>query len=146
MARFAVGWRTTGAGSTTLPIGSLFATATTSPVIYEIGVFNTTAVAVALAVRRFTALGTAGTGQTEIFVDDIAATALATAVDTHTVTPTFVTGNVRVATLGAAIGSGVIWTFGDRGLRIPSGTGNGVGVVPLVGTGQICDLYFDWDE
>lgn len=151
MARFAGGWRTAGAGSTTLPVASLFAPAAANPLIYEVGVFNTTTTAVAIALRRATALGTAGTGRDELFVDDegaasSGATAGATLVDTHTVAPTFITGNVRVASLGAAIGSGVIWTFGERGLRVPSGTGNGVCVVPLTGTGQILDVYFEWSE
>jgi hypothetical protein len=151
MARFAGGFRTAGAGSTTLPVASLFAPAAANPLIYEIGVFNTTAVAVAIALRRATALGTPGTGRDELFVDDegaasSGATAGATLVDTHTVAPTFITGNLRVASLGAAIGSGVIWTFGERGLRIPSGTGNGVCIVPLTGTGQILDIYVEWSE
>jgi hypothetical protein len=151
MARFAGGWRTAGPGSTTLPVASLFASASANPLIYEVGVFNTTAVAVAVALRRATAVGTPGTGRDEVFIDDegsasSGATAVATLLDTHTVAPTFITGNVRVAPLGAAIGSGVIWTFGERGLRIPSGTGNGICIIPLTGTGQILDVYFEWSE
>lgn len=146
MARFAGGWRTTGAGSTTLPIASLFATAACQPTIMEIGIFNTTGTAVAIALRRATALGTAGTGQAEMPVDDTAAAAVGTLVDTHTVAPTLTAGNVRVGTLAAAAGSGVIWTFSERGLRIPAGTGNGICIVPLTGTGQICDVYFEWSE
>lgn len=146
MARFAAGWRTGGGGSTTLPIGSLYATAACMPTIYEIGVFNTTATAVALALRRLTTAGTQGTGQSELPISDPAATAVATAFDVHSGGPTITAGNLRVALLGAAVGAGVIWTFGDRGLTIPSGTGNGVGIIPLTGTGQICDLYIEWDE
>jgi hypothetical protein len=48
--------------------------------------------------------------------------------------------------LGAAIGAGVIWTFGDQGIRIPTGTANGVGVVVENGTGQACQVYMVWDE
>lgn len=144
--RASAGWRTGGAGSTTLPIASLFATAALRPRIREVGVFNTTTTAVAIALRRATAVGTAGAGQTEVYEDDESQTPVATAFDTHSVAPTFVTGNVRVAPLGAAIGAGVIWTFGGNGLVIPQGTGNGVVVVPLTGTGQICDVYFSWDE
>lgn len=146
MARFAGGFRTAGAGSTTLPIASLFAPAAANPLIYEVGVFNTTATAVAIALRRATALGTPGTGREELFIDDENATATATLVDTHTVAPTLTAGAVRVGSLGAAIGSGVIWTFGERGLRVPAGTGNGVCIVPLTGTGQICDVYVEWAE
>jgi hypothetical protein len=146
MARFAGGWTTTGAGSTTLPIAGLTAATATRPYVVEIGVFNTTAVAVAIAIRRITALGTAGAAQTEIYEDDPAKTAVATLLDTWTGAPTFVAGNIRVGRLGAAVGSGVIFTFGGRGLPIPSSTGDGVVIVPLVGTGQICDVYFSWDE
>lgn len=146
MARYAGGFRTAGAGSTTLPIASLFATAACQPIIYEIGVFNTTTTAVAVALRRATALGTAGTGREELPVDDTVAVALATLVDTHTVAPTLTTGNIRFATLGAAAGSGVIWTFSERGLRIPAGTGNGICIIPHTGTGQICDIYIEWSE
>jgi len=146
MARFSGGWRTTGAGSTTLPIAGLTATAAVRPRLREVSVTNTTAVAVAMALRRITALGTAGTGQAEIYEDDESQTAIATLLDTWTVTPTFVTGNLRVVTLGAAIGSGVIWTFGENGLEIPTGTGSGIVLVPLVGTGQICDVSFSWSE
>lgn len=146
MARFSAAWRTGGAGSTTLPIASLYAVATTSVRVYEVGVFNTTTTAVAIALRRATTAGTQGAGQSEVFVDDPAAVPLATAVDVHTVAPTLTTGNIRVATLGAAAGSGVIWTFSERGLWIAAGTGNGLCVVPLTGTGQVCDVYFEWSE
>jgi hypothetical protein len=40
----------------------------------------------------------------------------------------------------------VIWTFGDSGIRIVLGTANGLGVSCPTGTGQLCDLYFVWDE
>lgn len=146
MSRYSASWRTTGAGSTTLPIASLFATASVRPRVLEIGCFNTTATAVAMAIRRMTAVGTAGTGQTEVYEDDDSQTPLATAVDTHTVAPTFVTGNLRAAVIGASPGSGVIWTFGGQGLIIPNATGNGICLVPLTGTGQICDVWFSWEE
>jgi hypothetical protein len=51
--------------------------------------------------------------------------------------------------LGAAIGSGVIWTFGGGvtgGLVIPNTTGDGIGLIVATGTGQICDVSFTWDE
>jgi hypothetical protein len=109
-------------------------------------VFNTAAVEVALAVRRITVLGTAGAGEVEVYNTDPSQTALATLLNTWSVAPTFVTGNVRVATLGAAKGSGVIWTFGGEGLIIPNTTGDGIVIAPLTGTGQICDVYFEWEE
>lgn len=146
MARCSAGWKTTGAGSTTLPIGSLYSIAGLRPVLREVHVFNTTATAVDVAVRILTSAGTQGTGQTELCEDNTSYTPVATAFDTHSSTgPTITTGNLRTAQLGAAVGSGVMWTFGPAGIVIPAGTGNGIGVVPL-GTGQICYVQFVWDE
>ena len=53
---------------------------------------------------------------------------------------------VRQASLGAAIGSGVIWTFGENGLYRPEGTGNGVVITCPTGTAQFLDFYFVFDE
>jgi hypothetical protein len=147
MPRCSCSFRTTGAGSTTLPIASIFAPASgVTPRLAEVHVSNTTVTAVCLTLRLLSALGTAGTGQTEICEDDRAYVPLATVFDTHTVAPTFVTGNYRALDLGAAIGSAVMWTFGPKGLAIPVGTANGIGVVPLTGAGQICTVTFVWDE
>lgn len=144
MARFSAAWRTTGAGSTTLPIAGLMAVTGCRPRLVEVGVFNTTATAVALALRRVTAAGTSGSTQGVIYESDSAQAALGTPKDTWTVAPTFTTGNLRVASLGAAIGSGVVWTF--TGLVIPNTTGDGIVLAPLTGTGQICDVSLTWDE
>jgi hypothetical protein len=118
MARFSAAWRTTGAGSTTLPLAGLMSVATCRPRLVEVGVFNTTATACAVALRRVTAAGTSGATQSVVYESDSSQGALATPKDTWTVAPTFSTGNLRVASLGAAIGSGVIWTFGGGGGRI----------------------------
>lgn len=139
-------FRTTGAGSTTLSTASIRATAAVQPRLIEVGIFNTTATAVSIALRRFTTAGTGGSGMTEQYESDNTQTPVATVVDTDTGGPTFVTGGLRIATLGAAVGSGVIWTFTGDGCLIPSGTGNGIAVVPWTGTGQILDLYFVWRE
>lgn len=148
MARFSSAWRTTGAGSTTLPLAGLMAVATVRPRLVEVGVFNTTSTACAVALRRVTAAGTSGSTQTVVYESDPSQAALATPKDTWTVAPTFATGNLRVASLGAAVGSGVIWTFGGQlgGLVIPNTTGDGVVLSVLTGTGQICDVSFVWDE
>ena len=66
--------------------------------------------------------------------------------DTHTVAPTLVAGEIRRASVGASIGSGIIWTFGGRGLFLPSGTGNGFALMPITGTGQISDVYWSIDQ
>lgn len=146
MARYSVGTRSTGAGSTTLATGSLFAAAAVDVYLVEVGAFNTTTTACAIALRRWTAAGTAGAGLSEIPYDPDTPAASATAFDTHTVTGTITAGYYATATLGAAAGSGVIWTFGGKGIRIPKGTGNGLAIMPATGTGQILDWYMVWDE
>src|SRR5688572_30538013 len=146
MPRYSAGVRT-GAGSTTLPIISIYAVAGSGGTVREIGVFNTTAVAVALHVIRLAATGTPGAGQAEAKHHTNSVAAAMTVFTTHSVDPT--SGAVDMgyrASLGAAIGSGVIWTFGDAGLYIPLGTTNGIGVIVSTGTGQACDAYIVWDE
>jgi hypothetical protein len=145
MARYSVAGRSAGAGSTTLPVFSLYASASDGGHVREIGVFNTSAVAVALKVVRLSTAGTQGAGLTEIEWDEDAPAPTLTAFDTHTAGPTIVAGQFRQAVLGAAVGSGVIWVFPDTGLAIKPGTGNGIGVIPATGTGQIVDFYLDWD-
>jgi hypothetical protein len=152
VARFACGFRSAGAGSATLPLGSLYATAVCEPKIVEIGVFNTTSTAVAVGVVRLSAgAGTPGAGLTEIYEDDDsrAGQAVATVFNTHTVTPTTISTPLRQASLGAAVGSGIIWTFGGGktvGLLVPNTTTDGIGLIIPTGTGQVCDIHVVWDE
>lgn len=147
MAMYSVGVRSNGAGSTTLPAGSLYAAANNDVYVKEIGVFNTTTTAVAIAIRRLTTAGTQGSGLSEIPWDPDTTAATATAFDTHSSSgPTLTAGFYRNATLGAAAGAGVIFTFAGKGLRIPKGTGNGIAIIPATGTGQIVDWYIDWEE
>lgn len=146
MAEYTVGTRSAGAGSTTLAVGSLFAAANNDVYVTEIGAFNTTATACSIAIRRWTALGTQGAGLSELPWDPDTTAATATAYDTHTVTGTITAGYYRTASLGAAIGSGVIWTFPGKGIRIPKGTGNGLAIMVATGTGQILDWYYNWSE
>lgn len=144
MARYSAGTRT-GAGSTTLPIISLYSIAAVNFSIVEIGVFNTAATAVALKLVKLTTAGTQGAGLTETGHEAASAAASCTAFTTHTVAPTAVDMGYNV-TLAGAVGSGIVWTFGDKGLVAPIGAANGVGVIVATGTGQICDAYIVWDE
>lgn len=146
MARFAIAGRSTVAGATTLrPLASVYATTGVRPRIMEVGIFNTTATAVAVAVSRITGTGTQGAGLTEVSVSDTAQAAIATAFAGHTADVTTATP-VRQATLGAAVGSGVIFTFGYIGLTIPNSATDGVAITIPTGTGQICDYYIEWEE
>jgi hypothetical protein len=149
MARFSAAYRTTGAATNLLPMASIYATAAVRPKIVEVGVFNSTATALQVALVRLTTAGTS-TAVVGVYEDDDSQAAVATPRNTHSSTgPTIGTVSLRIATLGAAIGSGVIWTFGGgktSGLLIPAATGNGIGLYTPTGTGQICDVSWTWDE
>ena len=151
MPRYSAGDLTT-AGSTTNPIISIYSAAASSCVIREIGVFNTTATAVALFLTRLTDAGTVGANLVEARHNPKSAPALCTAVGTHTSTgPTLGEDLGYRTVLGAAVGSGVIWTFGDTGIVVSAAdaveaVGNGVGVLVENGTGQACQAYIVWDE
>lgn len=146
MARYSVGARAAGAGSATLPIGSLYAAAAVNFRLREVGVFNTTTTACVVALCRMSTTGTQGSALTEQGHDASSVTSSSQGFNTHTVAPTLVDMGYRT-TLGAAAGSGVIWTFGsDTGVNVNVGTTNGVGIYVPTGTGQVCDFYFVWDE
>jgi hypothetical protein len=133
MARYSVGARAAAIGSATIPLGSLYATASVNFRLREVGVFNTTTTAVVVAL-------------TEFALDHSSVAASAEGFNSHTVGPTLADGGYR-ATLGAAAGAGVIWTFGgDAGINVNAATTNGIGIYTPTGTGQICDFYFVWDE
>jgi hypothetical protein len=147
MARYSGGFRTAGAGSTTLPVASLYAVAGTAPRLFQVAAFNTTTTAVVLALRIATTAGTQGAARDETNWDSSQQDAPScTLFDTHTVTPTMTAGNIVLLPLGAAIGSGVVRTFEGDGITIPKGAGNGLVLIPLTGTGQIVDVDWYWRE
>jgi hypothetical protein len=145
MARFAVAGRSTVAPTAVRAAASVFATTAIRPKIIEIGVFNTTTTGLAIALCRFTNATGVGVGLTEVCLDDVVQTAVATGFAGHTADGA-VAASVRQASLGAAIGSGVIWTFGGRGFQIDALTSAGVGIICPTGTGQIVDYYIEWEE
>jgi hypothetical protein len=145
MPRYTVSAVTT-AGSTTLPIISLYGSTTVRPKIREIGLFNTTTTAVALKVVRVTTTGTQGTALTEMPLIPEDPAAIATAFNTHSVAPTITTGDLYRVDLGAAIGSGVVLKFEETGLGIPATANNGIAVVVSTGTGQAVDATIIWEE
>lgn len=147
MARYSSAARTTNGGSTTLPAAGLVPGANNDIYVTEIGVFNTAAVACNVAIRRITTAGTAGSAFSTIPYDADTTTATAAFKDSYSSTgPTITAGSIRYASLAGAVGAGVIFTFGGKGLRVPKGTGNGLVILPGTGTGQILDVYIDWDE
>lgn len=148
MARFRAAYRTTGAGTATLPMASLYSLGTGDLWVVEIHVFNTTVTAFECSIKRLSTAGGQGTAQTMVYGETPNnATAKGDPRDTHTVTnPTLVAGEIARAPIGASIGSGIIWTFGSRELIIPSGTANGIGLMPITGTGQISDVVWVIDQ
>src|SRR6266581_1095174 len=122
MARAASAYRATGPGTATLPLASLYASATGGLWLVEVGVTNTTVTAFEVSLKRVSTTGTQGAAQTVVYEEnDGNFTAKGDPRDTHTVLPTLVAGEIRRASVGASIGSGIIWTFGGRGLFLPSG-------------------------
>lgn len=135
----------TSAGSTTLPLISVYGLANNGPILREVGLFNTTTTPVAIKLVRLTTAGTQGAALTnaEHEPDDVAVGA---AFNTHSGTPPTLGDDLGYrAVLGAAIGAGIIWTFGANGVRIPKGTANGIGVIVENGTGQALQAYLVWD-
>src|SRR4030095_14125856 len=139
------GGRITTAATATLPARSLYPIANRPLYVVECGVFNTTATQTNVALGRFTTAGTPGAGFTELS-EDPEITPVGTLFDSHTSTAPTLAGAIVRGDLGAAIGAGIVWSFGSRGIVIPQGTGNGVGLYVPNGTGQIWDFYFAWDE
>lgn len=123
----------------------MYSTAALKPRIVEVGVFNTTTTACAVALCRATATGTQGAGLTEVCETDDSVVITATAFNTHTADAT-VGGAVRQASLGAAIGAGVIWTFPDTGFVLDNATTSGLVITCPTGTGQHLDFYIVWYE
>ena len=145
MPRYSIAGRSTVVGTAVRAMASLYAIAAVGGKIREVGVFNTTTTALAVALVRFTNATNVGAGLTEAEYDENAPAPSCTGFAGHTGDGA-VGQVIRQASIGAAIGAGVIWTFGDTGLIIQVGTANGIGISCPTGTGQICDYYIDWDE
>ena len=150
MARFSAGDLTL-AGTAARPMLSIYSPAASVGVLREVGCFNTTATAVAVFLTRLTDAGTQGAGLTEARHNPKKPPALCTVFTTHTADATLGDDLGYRAQLGAAVGSGVIWTFGDDGIMITAPDAveaitNGVGLILENGTGQALQAYMVWDE
>jgi hypothetical protein len=145
MARFSIAGRSTVAGTTLRAVASLFAVASRTLKLREVGVTNTTSTAVAVALVRFTNATGVGAGLTEVAYDEAGPAPNGTGFAGHTADGA-VGSPLRQTVLGASVGSAHIWTFGDTGILVAAGTANGIGLICPTGTGQILDYWFDWDE
>lgn len=144
MARFSSGMTAAGAGVALRPILGILGSATMSPVLREIGIYNTTATACTYRLVNFTG-GTAGAAQVERKHRRNSPPAVATVFGLWTADATIGEDTGYRAVIGAGAGNGAIITCGDTGLETELGATSGLGLVP-VGTGQICEVYFVFDE
>jgi len=150
MARYSAGFRST-AGTAARPMMSIYSAAASLGTLREVGIFNTTATAVEIFLTRLTDKGTQGTQITSIKHNIKGPAAALTVHQAHSADATYGDDLGYRAVLGAAVGSGVIWTFGDTGLLIGAADAveadtQGIGISLETGTGQICQTYFVWDE
>ena len=143
MGHYYSGMTTTIAGSATLPVFALLSTATVAPTLREVAVYNTTSTACTYRLVTFTGGTPGATNPTRAASGVPPALCLAKAGYTA-VTGTAVDVGPRLR-LGAADGSAVILGFGGDGIWGDVGATAGIGLVP-VGTGQILEVYFGWDE
>lgn len=138
-----------GRGVTNLPTAlrgpGLCASADGGVRIREVGVFNTTTTAFCAGLAIITATGTQAGAATEYCEDDPGHTVLGTGFNSQSSDSTS-PATVRQASIGAAIGAGIVWTFGDNGLYRPEGTGNGVIINCPTGTAQFFDWFIVFDE
>lgn len=150
MTTFAISGISSAAATATLPAVTLYGGANAGGRVREISIWNTTATAFYASVRKFSSAGSRGAGLDEYQIDSPVSASSAsncTGADASTGTPpTLVVGAPRTLILPAAVGGGVIWTFGGAGLVIPPGTGNGIGILCPSGTGQVFAYHIEWDE
>ena len=147
MTDYVAGGLTT-AGSTTLPLVALVGSASVRPRITEIHMYNTTATAVALKLVRLTTAGTPGSTLTSDQIDDAAPVAsVGLLKNTYSSTGPTITDLGYRCVLGAAIGSGVIWTWPDaKPLVVGVAANAGIGLVVENGTGQAIQTTWCWTE
>lgn len=140
----------TSAGSSTLPIISLYNSATVVGKITQVAAWNTTAISLGLRVMRITTAGTQGAGITAAKTDPDSPAAACTPFTTHSSTGPTLGDAIDGFYLGAAIGAGVILPAPPGGWRIGSvdavtAVTDGIGLVPIA-TGQVCRCTIWWDE
>ena len=148
MPRYAFGMRSTVEGTPFRAQMSLFAILGVGGTVREVGVSNTTDIAFAIGLRRFTDSAGAGASQTDACAYDESkgSTPCMTICAGHSLD-----GNVgrvlRQWSIGDAVGASVIWRFDEKGLIIqPGNPCTGIGPYVPTGAGQFGDDYIEWDE
>lgn len=132
-------------GTKTTLRGPTIVVGTSGMILWEVGVASTVATESHVQLRKFTAAGAAGTAIDDVpWGDGAASTFAASQVPSADHTP--VAGFIRSDYLPAAIGGGIIWTFGPKGMYIPGGTGDGFYIALGSGTDRVVSFYFDVEE
>lgn len=146
MAKYSAGALATGAGSTTLPTMTLYATATVGPKLREIAVFNSTATACVYELVTFSTAGTQGSsiGTAGLWDPGQPAASCALKHASSSTAPTVAQRLGILFPLAATIGAGVIRQVPDMAISL--GTGNGFGLLVHAGTGQLCYIDMTWVE
>lgn len=134
-----------GADSTTLPQASVYAGADIDLRVMEIHAFNTASTECEYNIVRLDTAGTKPAAVLDAPYHPGGPVAEGGVHGTHTVGPTIDEIFERLI-FGAAIGAGVILTFGKEGLLIPKGVANGIGIVLDTGVLQVLNVTFVWEE
>ena len=150
MAVYTASFRAATCDTTLGMAGLRSGTSTNTPVIREIRVFTEAANAAIIRIVRVTTAGT-GTSITINEENEAKTPALATAVHSYSSTPpTIQAGDVDVGMVGAAIGSGFVYTFYGEGYGIfipPAATNaNGIMLVESAATANTYSGTFVWEE
>jgi hypothetical protein len=113
--------------------------------VLEVGVFNSTTTACTAGLQRHSAGGTAGAAVTEQ-AEDPSLTPNVVMSGVNSTDSTAVGDEYVQAQIGAAIGAGVIWTFGGKGITVPGTASHGITLTAPTGTGQFRTFYFVVEE
>lgn len=113
--------------------------------VVEVGIEATSVSPTQVALARVTTAGTTGTALDEL-VWGGNPSAVAVASQAPSTNHTLAAGYYRIANLPVAIGAGIIWTFGPRGLQFAGGTGDGIALILPGGSDVAINWYFDWLE
>lgn len=147
MPEYVGGALSAGAGSTTLPLFSIYGSATKPIVVRELDLYNTTDTSFAVVLKRLTTTGTQGATLTEAEMDPYDTdTPIGQLFQTHSVAPTLGDDLGYRAQIAAAKGAGKEWVFSGRGLIIPATANAGVGCLIENGTGQVVQWRMKWED
>ena len=139
------------AGDASFPFAGLRSgTAANQPVIREIKVFTTAANAARIRIVRITTAGTSTALTVNPMGLNTTAAAATAAKDYITTAPTISTGDIDIGAVGAAIGSGFVFTYYGEGLGlwIPGAATNatGIALIEVANTANTYDGTFLWEE